>query len=123
MSKVMLIDDDIVVIDLLETLLQMEGFEVITNTKVKQIPDTIRNENPDILLMDVYLNASQNNDEPDGLNILKVIRGESEFSETKVIMTSGINFQIDSEDLGADAFLHKPYMPEELISIIKQLLS
>jgi|SaaInl7_200m_RNA_FD_contig_61_598041_length_472_multi_6_in_0_out_0_1 CheY-like chemotaxis protein len=123
MSKVMLIDDDRVVIDLLATLLQMEGFEVITNTGVKEIIDTIRNQNPDVILMDVYLNASPNTDEPDGLNILKAIRDASEFSETKVIMTSGINFQIDSEDLGADAFLHKPYMPEELISIIKQLLS
>jgi len=123
MKKVMLIDDDSVVVDLLRTLLKMEGYEVITDNKFNQIIDTICHENPDVILMDIYLNASRNSEDPDGLNILKGIRNESQLLDTKVIMTSGIDFELQSKELGADAFLHKPYMPEDLIRIIDQLLS
>lgn len=123
MSKVMLIDDDLVVVDLLGTLLEMEGFDVINSSIRGDIISAIHQKNPDVVLMDVYLNTSKNRSEPDGLNFLKQIREHPELSNVKVIMSSGIDFKIESAELGANAFLHKPYMPGELIEVIKVVLS
>lgn len=123
MSKVMLIDDDVVVVDLLETLLQMEGFDVVTNPVHGNIIEVIQEEKPDVVLLDVYLNTSDNSSEPDGLNLLKKLRQQPDIYRSKVIMSSGIDFEIESKDLGADGFLHKPYMPEELIAVIKRVLA
>ncbi len=123
MVQVMLIDDDVVVVDLLSTLLKMEGFEVITCLGLGDVISEIRQVNPDVILMDVYLKSSENSSEPDGLNILKELRQQPELKAAKVIMSSGIDFQIESEKLGADTFLHKPYMPEELIEVINKVLS
>jgi len=121
MSKIMLIDDDVVMVDLLETLLKMEGFDVITQSIGEDIVQSIQTLKPDVILMDVYLKTSQGNGE-DGLILLAQIREIPDLSKTKVILSSGINFRIESKEGGADGFLHKPYMPEELIDMIKQVL-
>ncbi|MBC8496755.1 MAG: response regulator [Anaerolineales bacterium] len=121
MSKVMLIDDDVMVVDLLETLLDLEGFDVITYSMGEDIVESIQSHKPDVILMDVYLRTSPGDGE-DGLNLLAQIRENPDLSDTRVIMSSGIDFHIESKESGADGFLLKPYMPEELIDLIKQVL-
>lgn len=121
MPSVMVIDDDVVVTNLLETLLEMEGYDVITYKPGDDLPDIIVQKKPDLVLMDVYLKTSLEED-ADGLEILKQIRIHPEISTTKVIMSSGLDAQIKSEEFGANAFILKPYMPEDLINVIKQIL-
>jgi CheY-like chemotaxis protein len=119
MSKVMLIDDDIVVVDLLATLLTMEGFDVVSQSVEEEIIPSIQKHKPDVILMDVYLNTSQFDGE-DGLILLSQIRRNPDISNTRVIMCSGIDFDEESQTAGADGFLLKPYMPEELIKLIRK---
>ncbi len=122
MSKVMLIDDDFAVVDLLKTLLDMEGYIVIPYFLEGDIIESIQQNEPDVVLMDVYLQTSPDN-ELEGLNILSQIREDPKLSGIKVILSSGINFHLESEEAGADGFLLKPYMPEELLGLINQVLS
>ncbi len=118
----MLIDDEFAVVDLLTTFLEMEGYDVIPFSLNEDFLESIRRNHPDIILMDVYLRTSPGN-EKEGLQILDQIREDPELSDIKVIMSSGIDFHIQSEQAGANGFLHKPYMPEELINLIKLILS
>ncbi len=120
MRKVMLIDDDVVVVELLRTLLEMEGYDVITQCEGEEIVQSVQNHKPDVVLMDVYLKTSPGEGE-DGLKMLAQIRENPDLSDTRVIMSSGIDFQVESKEYGADGFLLKPYMPEELIDLIKQV--
>jgi len=122
MSKVMLIDDDFAVVDLLKTLLDMEGYNVIPFFLEGDIIESIQQNEPDVVLMDVYLQTSPDN-ELEGLNILSQIREDPKLTGIKVILSSGIDFHLESEKAGADGFLLKPYMPEELLGLIKQVLS
>jgi CheY-like chemotaxis protein len=108
---------------MMTSLLKMEGYEVIAYQIGEDIINSVRQKNPDAILMDVYLNTSQSSADPVGLSILKEIREDPKISETKVIMTSGIDFHIDSQELGADGFLQKPYMPEDLLGLIRQVLT
>jgi DNA-binding response OmpR family regulator len=115
MSKVLLIEDDPTMLSLLGTLLDMEGFQVVKLEKFNAVVMAIQNERPDVILMDVNLN------ELNGLDILVEMRQEKDLSNIRVIMSSGMDFSRESMDRGADDFIQKPYMPDELIDKVKAL--
>lgn len=116
MKKVMLIEDDPTMITLLGTLLEMEGYQVVKLQKFGSVVEDITREMPDAILMDVHLN------DLDGLTFLRQIRETEAIKELVVIMSSGMDKQYESDQAGANAFLLKPYMPDELISKISNLL-
>ena len=116
MAKVMIIEDDPTMISLLGTLLDMEGFQVAKVDKFGSVLDDIRSEDPDLILMDVHL-ANTN-----GLEVLAKLRQDKKLMLKKVIMSSGLDKKYESTLAGADDFLMKPYMPDELIDKVKQLL-
>lgn len=115
--KVLLAEDDVTMLALLKTLLNMEGFEVAALLAEADVPQALRAEKPDILLMDVHL-ANQS-----GLDILDDIRSTQDVSGMRVIMSSGSNLKDECMKHGANGFLLKPYMPDELIKILKNTLN
>jgi DNA-binding response OmpR family regulator len=115
MAKVLLIEDDPTMLSLLGTLLDMEGFQVVKLEQFNAVILAIRNENPDVVLMDVNLQ------EVNGIEILAEIRQDVKLNGVRVIMSSGMDFRRESMDNGADDFIQKPYMPDELIDKVKQL--
>jgi CheY-like chemotaxis protein len=112
--KVLLADDDFTMVALLKTLLEMEGYRVATLLDKKgNILDNIRNEKPDILLIDIFLG------ERNGLTVVRQIRESSDMKALKIIMVSGINKSEDCLAAGANAFLLKPYMPDDLFKLLQ----
>jgi len=107
----MLVEDDATMLSLLSTLLQIEGFDVV---KVKQdslegILNEMRLEKPSLALIDVYLRAAS------GFDILRTLRQDPELKNMRVLMSSGMDFREQCLQRGADDFILKPYMPDELI--------
>lgn len=104
-------------VSLLQTLLKMEGFETVTldteDNDVDLVEAVVR-EKPDILLMDVHL--GQRN----GMHIVESIRKHPRIGDVRVVMTSGLNVKDECLRHGADAFLLKPFMPADLIGILKR---
>ena len=116
--KVLLIEDDHTMITLLRTLLRIEGFEVAlleSDESLEAILASIRKDKPDVALLDVHLR------QVNGLDLLYAIREDPECHDMHVIMSSGIDFGQQCLDGGADAFILKPYMPEDLISKLRQV--
>lgn len=94
----------------------MEGFDVIALQPDADVLKAVRNENPDVILLDVHL-GPQN-----GLDILDSICNSQDTSATRVVMSSGSNVREECMHRGAYGFLLKPYMPDELITILKQAI-
>ena len=113
----MLIEDDQTMLSLLGTLLEMEGYEVIKTNEFEGILDEVKNMQPDAVLMDVHL------ENINGLDVLADLRGEASLNSVKIIMTSGIDSSYKSIELGANDFLLKPYMPDELIDKLENLFA
>jgi DNA-binding response OmpR family regulator len=114
MVKVLLADDDYTMVSLLKTLLGMEGYQVATLLdKNGDLLDIIRHENPKILLLDVFLG------DRNGLDIVRQIRQAPDLNGLKIVMASGIDKTEECLEAGADAFLLKPYMPDELFKILR----
>ena len=119
MSKVMLIEDDKTMLSLLTTLLEIEGFSVVEMEEEQ--PDVIINqlktEQQDVVLMDVHL-AQLN-----GMDMLKMIKQDEQVKSVKVLMSSGMDFHYDCIRAGASGFIMKPYMPDELLSHLRQIIN
>jgi CheY-like chemotaxis protein len=69
---------------------------------------------PQAVFMDVHLG------EQSGLQILESIRSNRDTAHVRVVMTSGLNMKDECLRSGANAFLLKPFMPDDLISALKQ---
>ena len=119
--KIMLVEDDEFMVQLLTTLLEMEGYDICKFSDGDEFFEVLSQELPDIVFMDVYLEKFSQED-INGLTLLDQIRGRPEFEHTKIIMSSGINFKSESKKQGADGFLQKPYLPDNLISLLEEVL-
>ena len=112
--KVLLADDDFTMVALLKTLLELEGYQVATLLdKEGEILDNIRDEKPDILLIDIFLGDSN------GLTVVRQIRERTDMKAMKIIMVSGTYKADECLAAGANAFLLKPYMPDDLFKLLR----
>lgn len=118
-EKILLIEDDVTMISLLCTLLQFEGFEVAqlgNDASLNAALDTIRQEEPDLILLDVHLR------EINGFDLLSAIQADPEIAQTRVIMSSGMDFSQRCLSAGAHEFILKPYLPDDLMKKIHKVL-
>jgi DNA-binding response OmpR family regulator len=114
--KILLAEDNVTMVSLLTTLLKMEGFTVVALHADDDVPAAVRKEKPDVLLLDVHLLRQS------GFDILDTIRNSRDISGARVVMSSGSNVKDECMNHGANGFLQKPYMPDELITILKQTI-
>jgi CheY-like chemotaxis protein len=112
MPKILIVDDDETMVSLLRTLLELDGYEVIDSHDWDAILDVIKQEEPELVLMDCILPRSS------GIDILGKIRSQPDLDQTAVIMTSGLDMEHRCQALGANGFLLKPYPPEKLMNLI-----
>lgn len=113
MPKILVAEDDHTMVTLLTTLLKMEGFEVVQLDVQADVPSAVAREKPDVLLMDVHLG------EQNGMDIVSSIRKRSDSSRVNIVMTSGLNLKNECLESGANHFLLKPFMPDDLLKILK----
>ena len=119
MRKVMVIEDDANMFSLLQMLLEFEGYEVVLWEGGEHIQDTIDSlckEKPDLILLDVHLRHLN------GFDLLHYLRKEPELDGVKVVIASGVDMTERSIKEGADGFVLKPFMPDELIQKIHQTI-
>ena len=116
MSRVMIVDDDHTTVKLLQTLLELDGFEVLVARSGGEVIEIASQTHPDIFLMDYHLS------DMDGVEVLRDIRAGGPFVNTPVIMTSGLDVEEEVMEAGADHFLVKPFEPDELPELFRNLI-
>ncbi len=113
MPKILLAEDDPTMVMLLTTLLKMEGFDVIALDINADIPAAVIQEKPDSILMDVNI-GKQN-----GMDLVQAIRKDPANTSVNIVMASGYNLKDECLQRGANHFLLKPFMPDDLIKLLK----
>lgn len=115
MPDILIVEDDETMMSLLKTLLEIEGFQVtIFNWKISDDPlKLIHRDIPPIVLLDVHLHNKN------GLEIIRQIREDATLKSVRVLMTSGMDMRRQCLEAGADGFLQKPYMPDDLVRMIR----
>jgi len=112
MPKIMLAEDDLTMVALLKTLLGLEGYQVIELGADDDVFESVYSAQPDVLLLDVHLQKVS------GLDVLDQVRAHDETKGVPVVMASGLNMEDECLKRGANDFLLKPYMPDDLLKLL-----
>jgi CheY-like chemotaxis protein len=113
MPKILLAEDDPTMVMLLTTLLKLEGFDVVALGADADVPAAVLSEKPDSILMDVNI-GRQN-----GMDLVQAIRQNPVNAGLNIVMASGYNLKEECLQRGANHFLLKPFMPDDLIKLLK----
>lgn len=116
MPRVMIVDDDRTTVGLLQTLLELDGFEVVLAADGATAFEKAKVYSPDAFLVDYHLSDYE------GTDFVRQLRADAQFSKIPIIMTSGLNREDEANACGADLFLIKPFDPGDLVVILYELL-
>jgi DNA-binding response OmpR family regulator len=120
LPKVLIVDDDRTTVKLLQTLLELDGFEVQFAPRGGDVLPMSLKFMPDIFLMDYHLS------DMDGVEIIRDLRagaGDGKFVHTPIVVASGLNVEEEVMEAGANAFLVKPFEPDELPGLFNNLIN
>ena len=115
-AKIMLVDDDRTLANLIKTLLELDGFLPSVVHAGSQVVPEISAQQPDAVVMDVHLHDRH------GLEVLRDIRGTYGMESLPVIMASGMDVEDQCLAAGASAFILKPFPPDQLVDLINKHL-
>jgi two-component system phosphate regulon response regulator PhoB len=118
--KVMLAEDDFTMLSLMGTLLEMEGFQVVKyngEQNAEALLDVLRQYNPALVLLDIHINQIN------GLDVARRIRQDDGLKHIRILMSSGMAHHDECLQAGADNFILKPFMPDDLIKRIRALIN
>ncbi len=114
--SILVVDDEERMVRFIRLNLEHDGFQVISAFRGQQAIDAIREDMPDLVLLDVMM------PDLDGFEVLKIVR---ETSNVPVIMLTAKGEEDDRVrglELGADDYVTKPFSPRELVSRVRAVL-
>jgi len=116
MTRVLVIDDEPAIADVLRMLLEFRGHEVLTADDGSRGFATAQRQAPDVIVLDLMMPVI------DGFAALEALRGDERTAEIPVVILSALgstDVRQRCHDLGARAFLQKPYNPEDLLRAVE----
>jgi len=127
-KKILVIDDDAQLVDSVKTLLKRAGYEVFCAYQAEKGVALAREMYPDLIVMDLLFAGPPG---PDGAEVSRQLAQDPALKDTPLIILSGVKKVLDMPvKLGPDetylpvqAFLEKPFKPDELLSEIQNLLA
>ena len=115
MARILIIDDDVMLLDLLQLHLSGRGISVEVAESAAVALRSIIDSPPDLILLDLGL------PDLDGMEVLQAIKGDGATRHLPVIVITGTDTEsrfLQARALGADAFLNKPVQRDDLINEI-----
>lgn len=116
MPKIMIVDDDRTMVKLLKTLLELDGFDVSVVRDGCDVVEKALELMPDVIMMDYHLSDTN------GSEVLRHIRAHQDLAHLPVVIASGMNVEDEVLAAGANAFLVKPFDPDDLPKLFSQLM-
>ena len=119
-GRVLVVDDDDVIRQLITVNLELEGFDVVAAVDGQDALDKVKDANVQVVTLDVMMPRL------DGWETASRLRDDPETAHIKVVLLSARAQEADlqrGEKIGVDAYLTKPFDPDELIDTVRRLMA
>jgi two-component system, OmpR family, alkaline phosphatase synthesis response regulator PhoP len=119
LSKILVVDDETYIVELVKFNLEKEGFQVIVAYDGQSALDMVKSEKPDLILLDIMLPNM------DGLEVCRTLKQDTLYHFIPIIMLTARVEELDTVlglELGADDYIKKPFSPRELVARVKARL-
>lgn len=118
-SKILVIDDEQDILDLVEYNLKQNGYKVSCVKTGEEALEAARSSKPDLILLDLMLPGV------DGFEVCKILKRDSDTNDIPIIMLTAKGEDIDvvtGLELGADDYITKPFSPRVLVARVRSVL-
>jgi DNA-binding response OmpR family regulator len=116
LTKVLIVDDDQTMTSLMQTLLELDGYDVAVARQGADVLAKLESEQPQIMMIDYHLNDIE------GVDIVRELRQHPTYAKLPILMASGLDVREEVMAAGADEFIVKPFDPADLPEIFNRLL-
>jgi phosphoribosyl 1,2-cyclic phosphodiesterase len=119
-ATILLVDDDRFILKLCQDILEAAGFRTVCLENGEKLPATVAATAPDLIVMDIMMPGM------DGLSLCRQLRGGSVPYAGPIIIFSAKSYRADKQlasEVGANAYLEKPFAPERLLGMVQDFLS
>lgn len=117
--RILIVDDEPDLLSVLHFGLEIEGFEVLDASDGEQALRMAREQKPDLIVLDLMLPRI------DGYKVCRALKFDERYRQTPIFILSARSGETDRKlafDLGADAFVTKPYDMKDLVARIRERL-
>lgn len=118
-NKILIVDDEVDLVETLKFRLETVGYQVLTAYDGQDGLKKARNENPDLIILDLMLPKL------DGYRVCRMLKFDEKYKGIPIILFSARVQESDikmGEEQGADAYVTKPFDPKTLLAKIEELL-
>jgi len=119
-KKVLLVEDDPMIVDMYKVRLEEEGFEVYVTDKGSEALKIAEKEKPEVVLLDIIL------PEIDGFAVLQLLKEDTKTKKIPVILLTNLGQESDRQKgmkLGAaDYFVKAQFTPASVIAAVKKII-
>ncbi len=120
MKKILIVDDQLEVRELVEVTLRSDDYQVLQAESGKEAIEIARAEKPELIIMDIMMPGGM-----DGLEATRIIKNDPETKDCTIIMLTAKGQQADREvgiAAGASDYFSKPFSPLDLIKKVEEVL-
>ena len=118
-KKILIVDDESFLRDIVSIQLKAEGYDVIQATNGAEGLEKAKEEKPDLIILDIMLPKMN------GYEVCGALKSDSEYSAIPIILFSARSQEQDKklgEKVGADAYVTKLFGSKELLAKVKELI-
>jgi DNA-binding response OmpR family regulator len=118
-KRILIVDDDELVLMAMRELLKSQNYEVLTFSRGSEVLKILDKEILDLIILDIVM------PEMDGFELCKKIREKQNFRTTPILFLSAKNQEEDQKrglEVGANLFLSKPINPQRLLALIADVI-
>jgi CheY-like chemotaxis protein len=118
MTRVLVIDDEMAIVDVIRKVLEWNGYEVLAATDGSRGFATAQRQSPDAIVLDLMMPVM------DGFEVLEALRSNDRTANVPVLVLTAVLSDAVEErciSLGASSYLRKPFEPNELLEALQTM--
>lgn len=118
-KRILVVDDEMDLVETLRFSLELEGYEVLTSYNGEEALHLARNNQPDLILLDVMLPKM------DGYKVCRLLKFDARYKHIPILMLTAKaqeKDRITGQETGADEYITKPFEMEDLMKKIRKYL-